>query len=157
MLIGAIAAIAGGVATPISFLFFGDVISAFTFYALTDKLAAAFNVSVNCTETLVQLVAQSTNNTASCVDEGKLIILINQSVYSFVGLALGTFLVSLIQIFFYQTACERQLYKIRLYYYRAILRQDIGWFDSNPSGELASRLSELVSYYEFHVCAFDFR
>eukprot|EP00731_Ephydatia_muelleri_P002337 Em0001g2337a len=109
---------------------------------LTDKLATAFNVSVNCTETLVQLVNQSTNNTASCVDEGKLILLINQSVYSFVGLALGTFLASLIQIFFYQTACERQLYKIRLYYYRAILRQDIGWFDSNPSGELASRLSD---------------
>ena len=46
-------------------------------------------------------------------------------------------------MFFYQTACERQLYKIRLNYYRAILRQDIGWFDGNPSGELASRLSEL--------------
>ena len=30
-----------------------------------------------------------------------------------------------------------------LYYYRAILRQDIGWFDGNPSGELASRLSKL--------------
>ena len=56
---------------------------------------------------------------------------------------MGVFLASYIQVFFYQTACERQLYKIRLYYYRAILRQDIGWFDSNPSGELASRLSEL--------------
>ena len=151
MLIGALAAIAGGVATPVSFLFFGDVISAFTFYTLTNSVSSSFNVSLSCDlnkSSLATIIAQNfstTENALSCVDEERLVFVVNQSVYSFVGLSLGTFLVSLVQIFFYQTACERQLYKIRIYYYRAILRQDIGWFDSNPSGELASRLSELES------------
>ena len=44
----------------------------------------------------------------------------------------------------YQLAAERQVYKIRLLFYQAILRQNIGWFDSNPSGELSSRLTEYV-------------
>uniref|UniRef100_A0A1X7TB27 ABC transmembrane type-1 domain-containing protein n=1 Tax=Amphimedon queenslandica TaxID=400682 RepID=A0A1X7TB27_AMPQE len=43
-----------------------------------------------------------------------------------------------------QLACERQVYKIRLAYYRAVLHQDIGWFDLNASGELTSRLNDDV-------------
>ena len=147
MLFGSIAAIAGGVATPVSFLFFGDVITAFTYYALTSNLSTElFGVSVGCDNATLSFVVRNLSteqNALSCVDEDALVRMINTSIYSFIGLALGTFLASYVQIFFFQTACERQLYKIRLYYYRAILRQDIGWFDGNPSGELASRLSEL--------------
>ena len=139
-------------------MFFGDVISAFTFYILTNGVSlATFNASLSCSVyngSLATIIAQNiltTENAVSCVDKERLVFLVNHSVYSFVGLSLGTFLASLIQIFFYQTACKRQLHKIRIYYYRAILRQDIGWFDSNPSGELASRLSELVIRLELVI------
>ena len=134
-------------ATPVSFLFFGDVITAFTYYSLTyDYSHTLFHETVLCDNLTLALAVQNlstSDNAVSCVDAGGLVQMVNTSVYSFIGLALGTFLCSYLQIFLYQTACERQLYKIRLYYYRAILRQDIGWFDGNPSGELASRLSEL--------------
>jgi ABC-type multidrug transport system fused ATPase/permease subunit len=37
---------------------------------------------------------------------------------------------------------ERQTNKMRKAYFRAILRQEIGWFDQHKSGELSTRLAE---------------
>lgn len=42
-------------------------------------------------------------------------------------------------------SCERQVNKLRREFLKAILRQEIAWFDENQSGELTSRLSELVA------------
>ena len=36
----------------------------------------------------------------------------------------------------------RQVFKIRTELFKAILRQDIGWFDTHQPGELNTRLSE---------------
>ena len=38
----------------------------------------------------------------------------------------------------------RQIYHIRVALLQAVLRQEIGWFDTNDPGELGSRLSESV-------------
>lgn len=46
-----------------------------------------------------------------------------------------------VQVFFMQWASERQVHKIRILYYKSVLRQDIGWFDMIPGGSLASRLN----------------
>ncbi|KAL5491961.1 hypothetical protein EMCRGX_G017341 [Ephydatia muelleri] len=146
MLIGAIAAIAGGLAMPFAMLLFGDVVTAFTFNALTNNVSMQlFNETVACDNMTLALRVENLStkeNAVGCVDNRILIHLINYAVYKFIGIALGAFLMSYIQVSFYQTACERQLYKIRLLYYKAILRQDIGWFDANPTGELASRIND---------------
>ena len=68
--------------------------------------------------------------------------IINTQVYIFLGIAAGVFIAATLQITLYQLAAERQVYKIRLLFYQAILRQNIGWFDSNPSVDVASRLTE---------------
>lgn len=65
-------------------------------------------------------------------------------VYLFLLIGVIVFLLGMIQVSLIQLACERQVHKIRLAYYKAVLRQDVGWFDLNPSGELSSRLNELV-------------
>ena len=57
-------------------------------------------------------------------------------------ITVATFITAFFQISTMQLACERQVHKIRLAYYRAVLHQDIGWFDLNASGELTSRLNE---------------
>ena len=57
-------------------------------------------------------------------------------------ITVATFITAFFQISTMQLACERQVHKIRLAYYRSVLHQDIGWFDLNPSGELTSRLNE---------------
>lgn len=79
---------------------------------------------------------------AECLLDDAFIDNINIYTYAFVGIAVAVWLVSLTQIFTFQFTSERQVHRIRLKYYRAIMRQDIAWFDENPTGALVTRLSE---------------
>ena len=63
-------------------------------------------------------------------------------IYLFIIIAVAVFIFGYFQISLIQLACERQVHKIRQRYYKSVLYQDVGWFDLNPSGELASRLNE---------------
>ena len=47
-----------------------------------------------------------------------------------------------LQVTMFQLAAERQITKIRTLFFRAILKQEISWFDLNPTGEVNSRLNE---------------
>ena len=42
----------------------------------------------------------------------------------------------------WNTTASRQMFTIRKRFFAAILRQEIGWFDTHESGELNTRLSE---------------
>lgn len=48
------------------------------------------------------------------------------------------------QIACLESAAERQTHKLRQSYFKAVLRQEIAWFDEQQSGEVASRLTEFV-------------
>ncbi|KAJ3337521.1 ATP-binding cassette, sub-B (MDR TAP), member 4 [Gonapodya sp. JEL0774] len=50
------------------------------------------------------------------------------------------FIAGAIQSIGYSLSSERQLKKIREQYFKAILRQNIAWFDENMTGDLTSRL-----------------
>ncbi len=52
----------------------------------------------------------------------------------------GTFLASYGQICFWMIAGENQARRLRTQYFRAIMRQDIGWFDTTSTGELTTRM-----------------
>ena len=54
---------------------------------------------------------------------------------------------SLVVLNYFSTACgiissERQANRIRVAYLKAMMRQDVGWFDVNKPGEVASRMQE---------------
>ena len=63
-------------------------------------------------------------------------------IYYFIFIAVGVFITAYFQISLIQMAAERQVNRIRKLYYENLLKQDMGWFDCNPSGELATRLNE---------------
>lgn len=92
--------------------------------------------------TVADFISTTTSGAFSCVTNDEFLISVNNIALAFVGIGLAAFLVAYIQISFMQTAAERQVYKIRLKYYRAVLRQNIAWFDANPTGEITTRLSE---------------
>ena len=46
------------------------------------------------------------------------------------------------QVAFWLISANRQAYKIRAALLRAVLRQDISWFDVNDSRSITTRLSE---------------
>ncbi len=46
------------------------------------------------------------------------------------------------QVAFFMISGQRQARRIRLAYFRSVLSQEIGWFDSQASGSLSTRLAE---------------
>ena len=79
---------------------------------------------------------------SSCTTNDEFISSINIYCYYFIGLAVAAILVGYYIEAVFQVTAERQIYKIRLAYYKSVLKQDIAWFDVNASGEVASRLVE---------------
>ena len=113
-----------------------DAITSSISTGTVDCSADAFGVS------LENVLQTCFSDNSECLSNGDFLDIVNKFVYGFVAIAFGAFVAGFTQISFFQVACERQVKKIRLHYYRSVLRQNIGWFDANPSGELSSRLSE---------------
>ncbi len=67
---------------------------------------------------------------------------INRYALYFLLLALGAAIATFLEIFLPLYAAEKQMRRAREAYLKALLRQDIGWHDTNRSGEVASRLAE---------------
>ncbi len=79
---------------------------------------------------------------AKCLENDEFIDEVDYYVLLFAIIAVVVFITSFIQILFFQFPAERRIFELKKQFYRAILRQNIGWFDTNPTGELSNRLSE---------------
>ncbi|ORX65020.1 P-glyco protein [Basidiobolus meristosporus CBS 931.73] len=66
---------------------------------------------------------------------------VNQNVIYFIILGVVTFALSYGQTSLWMITGERQCLRMRQYYYAAILRQEISWFDFRSSGDLTSRIA----------------
>ena len=60
----------------------------------------------------------------------------------YVYLAIGNMIVAYGQMTLWSLAATRQVKKMREAFFRSVLKQDIGWFDTTDPGELNSRLTE---------------
>lgn len=59
-------------------------------------------------------------------------------------IGLVNFIMSYIFVTCLNHAAECQVFKIRGLFLKAILRQDIGWYDTHQTGDFASRMTEYV-------------
>ncbi|XP_074654241.1 ATP-dependent translocase ABCB1-like [Tubulanus polymorphus] len=114
IIVGSLASIAHGAAWPVLFLNFGEMTDSF--------IPVGINV---------------TNGTGpNFVDA------MNDSALVYLYIACGTFAAAFIQVTCWSIACERQTHAIRQEFFKSILRQEIGWFDTHKSGELSTRLAD---------------
>ena len=67
--------------------------------------------------------------------------------YYYVAVGAANILTGYFGTAFMDLAAERMAHKIRINYFRAIMRQEIGWFDKTSSGELTTRLTGCVLRY----------
>ncbi len=173
MLTGLMAALLSGAAFPIAMNVFGDITNLFINHQFSRNIASSNTLlpcpsdptvpitivnatggTVNCRATYslpgcTFNISQFFSGIGSCTNDSDFIADINTQVYIFIGLAFCSFLFSWIHTWFFQMAAERQTHRIRLQYYRAVLRQDIGWFEEHSSGEVSSKLSRYVC---MHAC-----
>lgn len=154
MLVGTLAAMVHGAALPLLMLFFGELINNFVFEAISSSIQAnlslTFNVSasdINCSSFLAPNVSigtllEAVSPGARCILGADFINEINIIVFIFLGIAGAVWIAAYLQVGLLQASAERQVQKIRLTYYKSVLRQNVAWFDENSSGEVASRVSE---------------
>ena len=62
--------------------------------------------------------------------------------YYYVGMASGLLITAFLAVALWNWAAYRQTRRMRTAFFKSILRQDVGWFDVNPSSELNAHLSE---------------
>jgi len=60
------------------------------------------------------------------------------------GMGFSVLVVGYLRITTWLITSYRQTYRIRVALLQAVLRQEIGWFDTHDAGELGSRLAESV-------------
>lgn len=107
-----------------------------------------FTVTINVLFTDVkcsafeQLFASLTFLPERCLSNERFLAVINELMIYFGIIAAAVFIFGTVQVLTYQISSERQVHKMRLAYYKAILRQNIAWYDENASGAIASHLSE---------------
>ena len=108
----------------------------------TPVVPGCTTFNVTSTTTLDDVLATCVAAQRRCITDDGFLQETNILVYILIGIAVIVLIASFTQTVLFQITGERQVQKIRLNYYRALLRQDMGWFDANSSGALASRLTE---------------
>ena len=90
----------------------------------------------------LNFIIHSCSAQATCVTDGEFIEGVNKLVFIFIGIAVAVFILAYLEILLFEIADERQVKKIRLAFFKAIMKQEIGWFDAHSSGELSSMIVE---------------
>lgn len=83
--------------------------------------------------------------------KGQFLDSITKIAYIFLGLGGIAFLASLGEMTLLNLSATRQIRRARNAYFRALLRQDIGWFDLSTAGDLSSRLAEYGCWCGFRA------
>ncbi|ELP91576.1 bile salt export pump, putative [Entamoeba invadens IP1] len=130
LITGILGALASGILSPLMMIVMGDMMDTFN----TSDMA-----SIDMSQ--VPLVKQYEMN--HMVTE-TISSTINDLVLKMLYFAIGTTVATFLNQFCFFVLSERQGIKIRLLYFRALLRQDSGWYDFHESGELTSRIASDV-------------
>ena len=158
MVAGLLAAVLHGAVLPASMFVFGEMINLYVFQNLTAEIWSSLNSlnnitflpnsqDPNCSRIMDYISSFNSPPALSnvqymCRTESQFFAELLNYVYGFVGLGVGSFLLGFIQVSTFSLAAKLQVHRIRKVLYRAILRQNIAWFDENKPGELNSRLVE---------------
>ncbi|XP_055937185.1 ATP-dependent translocase ABCB1-like isoform X1 [Argiope bruennichi] len=129
MIIACIIAITSGAAMPTIMVLFGGILDNFV-----DHHRIHHNLSA------LSLPQSDGNDTSSFSNEAFLQDVANLCLYICI-IGCIVFCFNYIMVSFFSMAAANQAFKIRCMFMKSVLRQDIGWFDTNQTGDFASRLT----------------
>ncbi|XP_033762473.1 LOW QUALITY PROTEIN: ATP-dependent translocase ABCB1-like [Pecten maximus] len=163
MILGVIGATAHGLALPCLIIIFGEMTDSFVDsgkYANILTEISAFLASIGITRDqalkaptlllpyLTDIQANySTVDTTVIQKQATNDFLKDMETFAiyYIGIAGGVLLCGYFQVAFWILASERQIHRIRKLFFRNIMRQDIGWFDTHETGELNTRLTDDIN------------
>nr|CAB3219617.1 multidrug resistance protein 1A-like [Phallusia mammillata] len=144
LFLGTVCAIGHGASLPIMFIFFGDMTGSFV----------DFGTYAPCNFTYTTCVEDGYVNPNTTTEEDFYAMLagasdLNSEMAQFslyyVYIAIAVLVLASVQVACYMLQAVRQVNRIRLEFFRSILRQDISFFDLNSAGELNTRLADDIS------------
>jgi ABC-type multidrug transport system fused ATPase/permease subunit len=132
MVVGTIAAIIQGAMMPAFIILFGEV-------TCCSSFAASLPVSliIGCACCFHQLLDSfNPDDSDSLTSHVELLVRI------LFGVGLGSFLIGYIQVSTWVLSSQSQATTMRVAYFRALLRQEMSWYDRHASGELTTQIAE---------------
>ncbi|KDQ25589.1 hypothetical protein PLEOSDRAFT_1097506 [Pleurotus ostreatus PC15] len=123
--IGLVTASAAGAAQPLMSLLFGNLVQAFVVF--TSAVIGSQQGDADATARIPQAAADFRRSAAN-----------NASYLVYIGL--GMFVCTYVYMFTWVYTGEINAKRIRERYLKAVLRQDIAWFDNTGAGEVATRI-----------------
>merc|ERR1711892_975761 len=120
-----------GSAMPILCILFGDTLQAF----VDDTTVKAINQTLQ--ENGLSLNSSDTVNLPE-----PMMVVISRFGWGMIVLAFAIWLLSWVHVTCLNWAAARQVFRVRGEFLRAILRQDIGWYDTNTATDFASKMTE---------------
>ncbi|KAJ3085456.1 Multidrug resistance protein 1, partial [Quaeritorhiza haematococci] len=131
MVLATVCSIVSGIGMPLVTVFFGDIADSMVLYVpesspkwQNNTVAYRLAVSAGLVTTKEKLDSQMTG-----------------AILKICWLGLGVFFASYFQIWLWMWAGQNQTKRIRMRYFRAILHQDVAWFDGISTGDLTARMS----------------
>ncbi|XP_048755888.2 ATP-dependent translocase ABCB1-like isoform X2 [Ostrea edulis] len=160
MILGSFCAVCHGAALPSMIIVFGDMTDTFVnsgiYYSWLQSISAYLSsVGISITDAVANPSILSSHKTAlqaspynvtdfSSLDKAiseDLLDTMTIFVWYYLGIGGGVLIFGYGQVACWVTAAERQSHRIRVSFFRNIMRQEISWFDTHDSGELNTRLS----------------
>ncbi|KAL7835875.1 hypothetical protein SRHO_G00282220 [Serrasalmus rhombeus] len=125
MVIGTIMSVANGAVLPAMVIVFGDMTDSFVQNEISNNINITLNPNLTWPFSNETLGEQMTRHAIY---------------YSIMG---GIVLfAAYMQVAFWTLAAGRQVKRLRRMFFHAIIKQDIGWFDVNETGQLNTRLTD---------------
>lgn len=128
MILGMFAALIQGAGLPVMIIVFGETIDDFSDYTNATNVIANLGNSTNATLPVPDLFGNITT-----------------MAYYFIGIGAAVMIFGALQQGCFAVTAENQAVQIRVTFFRAVLRQNIGWFDENSVGELTSRMTDDIN------------
>jgi len=122
-----------GSCMPILCILFGDTLQSFVDDTKV-KTIQSLNLTINSTGTM--------NSTEVISLPEPMMTVIARFGYGMIILACAIWLLSWVHVTCLNWAAARQVFRVRGEFLRAILRQDIGWYDTNTATDFASKMTE---------------
>uniref|UniRef100_A0A8C1IGI2 ABC-type xenobiotic transporter n=1 Tax=Cyprinus carpio TaxID=7962 RepID=A0A8C1IGI2_CYPCA len=127
MLLGTIMSMANGAVLPLMVIVFGDMTNSFVDDTIADNLPPSECLNVIADDKCMIVLFLHLRHA------------INYSIMGFVVLV-----AAYMQVAFWTLAAGRQVKKLRKKFFHSIMKQEIGWFDVNETGQLNTRLTDDV-------------
>jgi ABC-type multidrug transport system fused ATPase/permease subunit len=130
-------AMAAGFALPGMTLVFGDLLDSFICYGQKSQNITLTALNETCDSTYEERLKKCDSDIVTSFEDA-----MARAAYGFTGVGFGAMIASYLYVSLLLVAAERQTRRMREQFFRSIMRQEIGWFDTNDSGELATRLAD---------------